>query len=338
MNANRCKSDYVCPLVTPSPLTPLQTVGVRVSTVRRYMTTRSALLLAGLLLLTQIGCGDQGAIDRGEIDRGTIRDAPANQRYWHEGGNFVVLHWDAVPGSDSYEVYYFRPKCGQDNYCRASFLGVTTSTSVAVFLDEGLYSYQCDQGDWVTEVRNGEEGTFLACWRGPVHSDSPVEDVSGLVHDFRVAACAGETCIDHSAADASEYVFLETIAPAQRLDRADGSVPDIPGGFQAAKLYRENDVDDAQVIWEPVHGAMYYEIWVGTGPSTEFTLGQRVESYGLMPWGDAADTPAEAMLHVERYQTPVNRGGFGEYRTTSWKLRACTGGGCSPFTEALTID
>ena len=269
------------------------------------MTLGTVLLLASVLLATGCGAGS------------TVLEAPSNQRYWHESGNFVVLHWDAVSDAKSYEVYYFRGDCAQDNWCRAEGLGETPSTSAAISIDMGLYSYRCDQGQ--------------TCSRGPLPSVSdfpaPTKDASDRVHDFRVAACARRGCSD-----------VESIGPAQRLDSPDGSLPDTPSGFEAEKVNNKNAPDDVRVFWEPVHGATFYEIWVGSDPSSEFRLGQLVRSFGLVPWDEPQDTPAYAMLHVERYETPTNRETFGEYGTTSWKLKACTHSGCSPFTEVLTVN
>ena len=262
-------------------------------------------LLASLMLITGCAAGS------------TVLEAPSNQRYRHENGNFVVLHWDAVSDAESYEVHYFRGDCAQDNWCRAEGLGETPSTSAAVYIDMGLYSYRCDQGE--------------TCSRGPLpsgsHFPASTEDASGMVHDFRVAACRRAGCSD-----------IEDAGPAQRLDFPDGSLPDTPNGFEAEKFNRREAPDDAQVFWEPVHGATFYEIWVGSDPSSEFRLGQRVRSLGLVPWDEFYEGPEDAMLHVERYETPTNRGTFGEYTTTSWKLRACTKAGCSPFTEVLTVN
>ena len=271
----------------------------------QFMTLGSVLLLAGVLVTTGCGAG------------GTVPEAPPNQRYWHESGNFVVLHWDAVSDAKSYEVYYFRGDCSQENWCRAESLGETPFTSAAIYIDMGLYSYRCHQGQ--------------TCSRGPGHTVSqfvvPTEDASNMVHDFRVAACTRAGCSD-----------IETINPAHRLDSPDGSLPDAASGFEAEKVDKKEAPDYAHVTWEPVHGATFYEIWVGSDPSSEFRLGQLVRSLGLEPWDDPHDAPADAMLHVERYDTPTNRGTFGEYSTTSWKLRACTDAGCSPFTAVLTVN
>ena len=59
---------------------------------RRYP---SALLLVVLLLLAVTACGSP-----------TAPDTPANQRYWHDVDEFVVLHWDASPRAEYYRVYY----------------------------------------------------------------------------------------------------------------------------------------------------------------------------------------------------------------------------------------
>ena len=226
-----------------------------------------------------------------------------------------MLHWHAVPDAEHYEIYYFRADCSQDNWCRADSLGETPSTSAAIYIDMGLYSYRCDEGP--------------TCSRGPFNRrlDLPPEDTADMFHDFRVATCTSVGCSD-----------VETINPAQRLDSPDGSLPDTPRGFQAEKFDRREAFDDAQITWEPVHGASSYEIWVSSDPSSEFRLGLRVRSHGLVPWEDElGDVPAEAMLHVEPYVTPTNRGTFGEYNTTSWKLRACREAGWCSFMEVLKI-
>ena len=262
------------------------------------MSIVSVLLLASLMLLI-LGCGG--------VQR-TILDAPANQRYWHESGGIAVLHWDAVPDAKHYEIYYFRADCSQDNWCRADSLGETPSTSAAIYIDMGLYSYRCGEGP--------------TCGRGPFNRrlDLPSEDTADLFHDFRVATCTSGGCS-----------YVETINPAQRLDSPDGSLPDTPGPLQFSK----NEIlGDDEITWEPVHGATFYEVWISSDPPSEFTLGERVKSHGLSPL--TLEGEEHYMLHVEPYETPYIPGFLGFRGATSWKLRACTDAGCSTFTEVLT--
>ena len=264
------------------------------------MTLFTVLLLEGVLLT--IGCGAGG----------TVPEAPANQRYWHESGNFAVLHWDTVPNARSYEVYYFRDTCSRDGPCREDSLGETSSTSAAVYIDMGLYSYRCDQGPICSR------GPFLR-QRHPQKTPTTCPMTSGSQH-----------------AHVPDVPILRASVRPQRLDSPDGSLPDTPSGFEAEKVNKKEAPDDAQVTWEPVHGATSYEIWVGTVPSSAFTLGERVKSHGLDPF--SLEGEKDLMLHVEGYNTPTNRGTFGEFSTTSWKLRACTDAGCSPFTAVLTVN
>ncbi len=107
---------------------------------------------------------------------------------------------------------------------------------------------------------------------------------------------------------------------------ADGpvSAPPTPPKFRGKKIVHSEifSPDDAKLTWEPAAGATYYELWRGSGSDLPFELVTQI------------NTPLEA----QSFEVAPNRGSFGSYDLTSWKVRACNKAGCSPFTNVVTIE
>ena len=106
------------------------------------------------------------------------------------------------------------------------------------------------------------------------------------------------------------------------------SAPTTPPGFRGKKIahpggdFADLSPDYAKLTWEPVAGATYYELWKGSKPDLPFELVIRVN----------------APLEAQSFGIAPNRGFFGSYDLTSWKVRACNKAGCSPFTDIVTIE
>ena len=255
----------------------------------------AVLLVASLFPLLMIACGAT-----------TPPESPTNQRYWHDVSQFVVLHWDASAHADSYIIYY--GDCPEEGPC--DVLGETRSTSAAAYIGEHLYRDDCSPQS--------------PCTSSPHGDDRPSTNAADFVHEIYIVACNSSGCSER-----------ETANPAQRLLSPDGPAPSTPTGFKGEKIVRSEAPDGASVTWNPVDGATYYELWVGSVPSSEFRLGVEIQSHGvtfelepvhpeLRPW--------------DRFSLPINRGAFGEYSTTSWKVRACNKAGCSPFSYIVTVE
>ncbi len=231
----------------------------------------------------------------------TSPEPPANQRYWHDVNEFVVFHWDASARARSYVVYLGSCE-GQDTAddpqgCSGDRLGETRSTTAAVRVGNDLYPDDCASGN-------------------------PCPTVNGIW----VVACNRFRCSEHNPA-----------LTAQRLLSPDGTVPPTPKGFKGKKIVKGGSgigpSDQASVQWDAVDGATHYELWVGSVPSSDFSLGLTKPGYGLR----ATRTDAKTHL-IGAHETPTNAGFWGEYATTSWKVRACTKAGCSPFSKTVTIE
>ena len=279
------------------------------------------LLLGILLALAMTACGAP-----------TAPDTPANQRYWHDLDGFAVLHWDAPPGAEYYKIYY--GDCSKEYPC--TLLGESHSNTAAVFISEDLYrdctrENPCSTASEISEIRSNK--------------------AAGFDHNLYVVACNGSACSDditHSGCDrrgeayglsCSQISPNDTADPAQRLMSPDGTTPPTPMDFEGKKNIRTNGffdtaADDASVTWDQVDGATWYELWIGSGPSSDFRLGREVKvlDYRWFPDEDWKD------YLLNRLDIPVNRGSWGEYATTSWKVRSCTMAGCSPFSETITVD
>ena len=100
------------------------------------------------------------------------------------------------------------------------------------------------------------------------------------------------------------------------------NVPATPTGFRGEKIVIDRNVDRARLTWNAVEEATYYELWKGSDPDLQFELLARIS----------------APLEAQTVGTAPNRGIFGEYLPTSWKVRACNKAGCSAFTNAVTIE
>ncbi len=277
----------------------------------------ASLLLVVLLPLAVTACGAP-----------TAPDTPANQRYWHDVGEFVVLHWDPSPGAEYYKIYY--GDCSEEYPC--TLLGESRSTTAAAVISESLYRDCTPENPCYTYGRD-QEGT-------------PSTNAAAFDHNLYVVACDGSACSNDMAhSDCNprgEYSGVscpwispnDTASPAQRLMTPDGTTPATPTELKGKKITLSNNPDDAAVTWHEVDGATSYEVWIGSGPSSEFRLGQEVRGFGLYRDNGYED----AWNDYVSAHTPVNRGAWGEYSTTSWQVRACNMAGCSSFSDIVTLE
>ncbi|MDE2844142.1 MAG: hypothetical protein OXN21_12290, partial [Chloroflexota bacterium] len=246
----------------------------------------------------------------------------------------VVLHWDASPGAEYYKIYH--GDCSTEYPC--TLLGESRSTTAAAFIGEGLYLY-----------RDRDCTRENPCPVSSPYSDTRSSNAADFDHNLYVVACNGSACSDDvthigclqrgevSKLSCSRISPDDTADPARRLGSPDGTTPPAPTGFEGEKNIRSSGFidtapDDATVAWDEVDGATWYELWIGSGPSSDFRLGQRVRGYGLYGvW----DWHEYLLITLD---LAANRGSWGEYATTSWKVRACTLAGCSPFSDTVTIE
>ena len=284
-----------------------------------------ALLLAILLSLAVTACGTAAA-----------PDTPANQRYWHDMDQFVVLHWDASPGAEYYKIYY--GDCSTEYPC--TLLGESRSTTAAAFISESLYLY-----------RDRDCTRENPCPVSSPYRETHYADAADFDHNLYVVACNGSACSDDithgecerrgevSKLSCSWISPVDTADPARRLMSPDGITPPTPKGFKGKKNVRssgffDTSPDDASVTWDQVDGATWYELWIGSGPSSDFRLGLEVKALDYR-WYPDEDWNDYLLNWID---IPVNRGSWGAYATTSWKVRSCTLAGCSPFSEAVTVE
>ena len=115
-------------------------------------------------------------------------------------------------------------------------------------------------------------------------------------------------------------------AMAVATTEADGpvSAPPTPSGFRGKKIVRGATLaaDGAKLTWEAAAGATYYELWRGSDSDLPFELVAQIN----------------APLEAQSFGVFPNRGLFGNYDLTSWRVRACNKAGCSPFTETVTVE
>ena len=94
--------------------------------------------------------------------------------------------------------------------------------------------------------------------------------------------------------------------------------PAVPGGFRGEKIDIGGAGDDARVLWNASEGATWYEVFQDDDAT----------------WPDAEISAPQTSY---RDSSP-NRGTFGTYLTTSYRVRACNQAGCSGLTEFVTLD
>ena len=99
------------------------------------------------------------------------------------------------------------------------------------------------------------------------------------------------------------------------------SIPSTPAGYRGKKVEIDGAPDDAKITWEPAAGTTYYELWKGSDPDIPFKLLIQIN----------------APLEAQSVDIAPNRGLFGDYSLTSWKVRACNKAGCSAFSKTVTI-
>ena len=96
------------------------------------------------------------------------------------------------------------------------------------------------------------------------------------------------------------------------------AVPQMPAGFRGEKIDVSGGGDDARVHWSGTEGATYYEVYQDSDAT----------------WPDAEISAPQSSY---RDSSP-NRGPFGTYLTTGYRVRACNKAGCSALTDFVKLD
>ena len=163
-----------------------------------------------------------------------------------------------------------------------------------------LHASQSPEGPYNLSMSGGDAGTYTVDGLRP-----------GAVHYLALLIC-------------DEFECSQTMAVAATESDGPVSTPPTPPGFKGKKIVNRGTfaADDAKLNWEPVAGATYYELWKGSDPDRPFELAVQVS----------------APLEAQSFEIAPNRGFFGSYDLTSWKVRACNKAGCSPFTNTVTIE
>ena len=93
----------------------------------------------------------------------------------------------------------------------------------------------------------------------------------------------------------------------------DVDIPAAPTGIRGRKVDVFFDTDDAEVFWDEVDGATYYEVYQGQG------------------------SDAQVSAPKTSYYDGSPRSSFGAFVATSYRVKACNKAGCSPFSEGILI-
>ncbi|MXX31327.1 MAG: fibronectin type III domain-containing protein [Chloroflexi bacterium] len=156
--------------------------------------------------------------------------------------------------------------------------------------------------------RRSEQGQFELVESTATRTEYVDLDVRpDSVYFYKVQYCTDVECSAHSD---------ETGGLSEAAGEVD--VPAAPGGFRGEKIDVSGGGDDARVLWNATAGATWYEVFQDTDST----------------WPDAEISAPQTSY---RDSSP-NRGAFGTYLTTSYRVRACNKAGCSALTEFVTLD
>ncbi|MXV81209.1 MAG: fibronectin type III domain-containing protein [Chloroflexi bacterium] len=156
--------------------------------------------------------------------------------------------------------------------------------------------------------RRSEQGQFEQVGSTGTRSEFVDRDVRpDSVYFYKVQYCTDDEC----SALSDETGGLTEASGAV-------SIPAVPSGFRGEKIDVRAGGDDARVLWNATEGATWYEVYQDSDAT----------------WPDGEVSAPQTSF---RDSTP-NRGPFGTYLTTSYRVRACNKSGCSALTEFVTLD
>lgn len=294
-----------------------------------------------------VACNDAGCspIDR---ENPALPPPAAPARIQAElDGSGVRISWDPVDGASEYQVY----RC-EGEWCER----------IAPSVRETSFVHQLPvRQPWGVEVIDRSEDSLSLRW-AEVHGDS-------VYLRYQVAACHSDFCstaavatlsfvdigrylLHRRTADNQFAVVRDDLTLGQYVDQnldpdttyyytvqycndagcspqsdetgglteAQGPVdrPPTPSGFRGEKIDITAGGDDARVSWLTVEGATWYEVEQG---GISFKLDARISA-----------------PQTSHYDGKPNRGVFGTYQTTRYKVRACNKAGCSSFTDVVTLE
>ena len=188
----------------------------------------------------------------------------------------------------------------------------------------------------VITVVNRDASTLTIKWYTPGADPERYELLRRLpqddVYSLLDSNLSGSTYIDDGLEQSSTYYYrlrgcnhnaCSGFSEAGGVTESAGpvAVPSTPTGVLGKKISDLLRTDDARVIWNPVEGATYYEVFQGSdlslfrGPSLDARVSAPKTSY---------------------YDNSPNHF-FWAFQTTTYKVRACNKAGCSSFSATVWI-
>ena len=188
----------------------------------------------------------------------------------------------------------------------------------------------------IITVVNRDASTLTIKWYTPGANPERYELLRRLPQDDMYSQLdsnlSGFTYIDKGLEQSTTYYYrlrgcnhngCSSFSEAGGVTESAGpvAVPSNPTGVLGTKISDLLRTDEARVIWNPVEGATYYEVFQGSHIIP--ARGPRLDARVSAPKTSYYDNSPNHFL--------------GAFQTTSYKVRACNKTGCSPFSASVWI-